>query len=202
MTDDTGKQGTGSKNPDNAPDLNELARRLLDLWQDQLTAIAANPDLAAQAVRLMAAMPLPGMWLSQSEQMKQGAGSDDDLTRAWASMTENWLSQDWWRGAPHGSANRASGNAGGHQESGGRHEKSSSSAGTKTAAAASEPGSGHLDELSRRLASIEQRLAELAEHKSKRKAAVKSGAPTAKPRRSSAANRSSGAGRADRGDSD
>jgi hypothetical protein len=186
MTDETGKQGAGSEKPDNAPELDELARRLLDLWQDQLTAVAANPDLAAQAARLMAAMPLPGMWLSQLGQMGQAGGSGDDLTKAWTRMTQNWMAQDWSKGMSHGSTDGAS-------------EKRDSSTGATTAAATSEPRGGDLDELGRRLAGIEQRLAELAQPKPKRTAAAKPRATAAKPRRTRTANRPGGSGGADEG---
>ena len=77
--------------------MEELARRLLDLWQDQLTAVAANPDLATQAARLMAAMPLPGMWLSHLGQMGSPIpGQEMDMTKIWAKMAQDWMAQDWF----------------------------------------------------------------------------------------------------------
>src|ERR1043166_1516758 len=47
-------------------DMPELARKLLDLWQDHLSALAQDPTLMAQALKLMAAYtpfpwPQPGM---------------------------------------------------------------------------------------------------------------------------------------------
>ena len=40
--------------------LQELARKLLDLWQDHLSALAQDPNLMAQALKLMAAYaPFP-----------------------------------------------------------------------------------------------------------------------------------------------
>jgi hypothetical protein len=189
MTDATGKQGVGGEKSDTAPELEELARRLLDLWQDQLTAVAANPDLAAQAARLMAAMPLPGMWLSQLGQMGQAGGSGDDLTKSWTRMTQNWMAQDWWKGTAHGSAN-------------GAQEGREPQAGAAPAAAASEPSRGNLDELGRRLAGIEQRLAELADSKPKRSPAAKPRTTAAKPRRPRAANAKGGSGGTDGGAAD
>jgi hypothetical protein len=41
---ETGPQGSAT----NAPDWSEIARKLLDLWQDHLSAVAADPDLTAQ----------------------------------------------------------------------------------------------------------------------------------------------------------
>ena len=38
-------------------DLAALAKRFLDLWQDQLTALAADPQLAAGMTRFLGALP-------------------------------------------------------------------------------------------------------------------------------------------------
>jgi len=38
------------------PDFAALARQYLDLWEDQLTAMAADPDLAEQSARFFEAM--------------------------------------------------------------------------------------------------------------------------------------------------
>ena len=42
------------------PDLASLAKRYLDLWQEQLTAMAADPDLAESMARLFAGLVPPG----------------------------------------------------------------------------------------------------------------------------------------------
>src|SRR6185436_1334336 len=45
-------------------ELQTLARKLLDLWQDHVSALAQDPTLMAQALKLMAAYapsPWPGM---------------------------------------------------------------------------------------------------------------------------------------------
>jgi hypothetical protein len=67
------------------PDLDALARRYLDLWQDQMTAMAGDPTLAAALGRLFetaaAAMPMNwfGAWLQAMQQaMRAGAASGDD----------------------------------------------------------------------------------------------------------------------------
>ena len=36
-----------------APDLEELARKTLELWQDQLSALAGDPEAGAAMVKLM-----------------------------------------------------------------------------------------------------------------------------------------------------
>jgi hypothetical protein len=176
MTDETGKPAGGSAKSDKAPELDELARRLLDLWQDQLTAVAANPDLAAQAARLMAAMPLPGMWLSQLGQMgggQTGWQSGEDLTKAWSKMTQDWMAQDWRKGEPGAGTTRAS-----PKEQSATRKAGEASAGAAPAAAAPQPGGGDLGELSRRLAGIEQRLEQLAEQSSTKPASARSGRRT------------------------
>lgn len=181
MTETPGKQAGAD-----APELEELARRLLDLWQDQLTAVAANPDLATQAARLMAAMPLPGMWLNQMGQMGAGpmggaAGAETDMTKIWAKMAQDWMAQDWFKGGQGAGTGP-------------------SQAGTKTAAAASGPGGGDLDELSRRLAGIEQRLGELAEQSGKPKRQLaKPKTAARKPRSPRAADPKGGSGSPDDG---
>jgi hypothetical protein len=43
-----------------SPDLASLAKRYLDLWQEQLTAMAADPDLAESLARLFAGLMPPG----------------------------------------------------------------------------------------------------------------------------------------------
>jgi hypothetical protein len=42
------------------PDLAALAKRYVDLWQDQLIALAAHPELAEGLARLLASFPQPG----------------------------------------------------------------------------------------------------------------------------------------------
>lgn len=181
-----------------APELDELARRLLDLWQDQLTAVAANPDLATQAARLMAATPLPGMWLSQLGQMGQAGanggalGGPGDMTKAWAKMTQDWMSQDWFKGVQ-------SGRSGERADPAAPKPSASVPPGAKTAATAPQPGGGDLGELSRRLAGIEQRLGELAEQSKPKSRATKSKTPASKPRRARAADPGSGSGGSDDG---
>src|SRR5215831_20247999 len=41
------------------PDLSALAKRYVDLWQDQLIALAAHPELAEGLARVLAAFPIP-----------------------------------------------------------------------------------------------------------------------------------------------
>ncbi len=43
------------------PDLSALAKRYVDLWQDQLIALAAHPELAEGLARVLAAFPIPAV---------------------------------------------------------------------------------------------------------------------------------------------
>jgi hypothetical protein len=55
------------------PDLAALARRYVDLWQDQLTAMAADPALAESTARLLAAL-VPAGWPPQPRSQDDDAG--------------------------------------------------------------------------------------------------------------------------------
>lgn len=156
---------------DGAPSLEELARRLLDLWQDQLGAAAANPDLATQAARLMAAMPLPGMWLGQMGQMGLNSGQAPpgsglggaEIAKNWAELARNWMDAVNQKGSGH--AGRTPDQAGATPPR------------PETPAAASQSRSLDMDELRTRLAGLEERLAELGSSKPKRKPTTKSASP-------------------------
>jgi hypothetical protein len=41
------------------PDIADLAKRYLDLWQDQMMALAADPDFAESVARLLSAWTMP-----------------------------------------------------------------------------------------------------------------------------------------------
>jgi hypothetical protein len=56
------------------PDLSALAKRYVDLWQDQLIAMAADPALAEGTARLLAAL-VPAGW---------PPGQTDEAGQAWA----------------------------------------------------------------------------------------------------------------------
>ncbi|HEV8015510.1 MAG TPA: hypothetical protein VGP48_08235 [Stellaceae bacterium] len=56
-----------------SPDLAALARRYVDLWQDQLTAMAADPALAESTARLLAAL-VPAGWPPQPRHQDDDAG--------------------------------------------------------------------------------------------------------------------------------
>jgi hypothetical protein len=115
------------------PDLDSLARRFLDLWQDQMTAMTADPEMAELMGRLMA-MTAPGMAafmpLAKGKGTGEGGPTDEDQREG----DTTTLSKRGKRKTPPG------------------------------AAAAPVPSGGDgldLDELARRLADVESRLARL-----------------------------------------
>jgi hypothetical protein len=57
------------------PELASLAKRYLDLWQEQLTAMAADPDLAESLARLLAGLAPPGWPQWPGAAARDGAAS-------------------------------------------------------------------------------------------------------------------------------
>ena len=122
----------GKKTGPETPSVEDLARRLMDLWQEQMAAIAADPDLMRQMAQMMAASPFPAMM----QGIMQGV-----LAATAKPAGQN--PYEWWK-QDHGAG-----------------AKPSAAARPAAAAAASEPGGGDLAELRRNLAGLEARLAEL-----------------------------------------
>ena len=114
-------------------ELQTLARKLLDLWQDHVSALAQDPTLMAQALKLMAAyapFPWPGMTPTG------GAGFAPN-------PFAGGLFPGFAPGFPFGGVAGAA------------------APGPAPAAAAPDAGAGAVGELSCRLAELEGRLAEL-----------------------------------------
>ena len=102
--------GMASDPDDNAQDFDRLARRYLDLWQSQLSGLAADPSLTEQIARLFAAA---NAQVASAIQAAQGAA----------------------------------------------HARSET--GTPTAAASPQHSADDLGELRKRVAALEERIAEL-----------------------------------------
>jgi hypothetical protein len=107
------------------PDFAALARQYLDLWEDQLTAIAADPDLAEQSARFFEAMT------------QLGKDANPMLSTNLAEFLQR---------AQTGNANA---------------KNTSTPDRTQTAAATSGDRDDRLDQLTRRLAAVEERLDQL-----------------------------------------
>ncbi|MGH6990916.1 MAG: hypothetical protein ACREFD_12460 [Stellaceae bacterium] len=71
------------------PDLAALAKRFLDLWQEEMTQLAADPELAHSISRFLKALP-PGLpfWPGFGERAEGGAGGADRAAAAAASSHE------------------------------------------------------------------------------------------------------------------
>ena len=132
------------------PDLDELAERYLDLWQDQMSALAGDPAFAEAMNRLMAAAGTAGSGMTAA-------------WAAWPAMMAGLM--------PAGTGERAVDGKG--EQSGDLKTENDSTRSARTAAAAT--ASGHsgpdLDEFARRLADLEERVAELESGARRRKQA-------------------------------
>ena len=67
---------------DAPPDLAALAKRFLDLWQEQVTALAGDPELARGMSRFLAAMPpgfplWPGAAVERAARAASAAAASD-----------------------------------------------------------------------------------------------------------------------------
>ncbi len=136
----TRKDGPG---PDPA-DLEGLARRFQDLWQEQLAATASDPEFMEMMGKWMGALAAGGMG-PPAPPPGTPAGPLDPA--AWMATMQRALAGAGTEGK--GGADDAS--------AGARSRK----AGAKAAAAASRTGHVDGDELERRLADLEQRVERL-----------------------------------------
>ena len=120
---------------EDAPDLEALAKRFLDLWQDQVAASVADPALAEWLSRFLAAPGGPGLapaGKSKAGKSKAGKSKDGETINDPTAFADIFAAMA--SGAAHGAA---------------------------PAAASSGAGDDRLDELSRRLADCEKRLSAL-----------------------------------------
>src|SRR5690606_10711372 len=124
------------------PELQELARRYVDLWQDQATALAADPAVAETLQRVMATFGVAASGLPAARQ-------------AWPAALASLMTAAQPQAGP-GNVGAA---AGKEQDKHGR--ASAATPGAAPAAAASAGGGTDLERLSQRLAALEQRLAAL-----------------------------------------
>jgi hypothetical protein len=120
-------------------ELEDLARRFLDLWQDQMSALADDPEYGEALSRLLAAMGVPS-----ADAPAAGRGWPDALAGLMQAA-----------GAP----------APGERKRGGAADLAETSrgaaAGAEAAAVASGDGGPDLDLLLGRLAALEARVAQL-----------------------------------------
>lgn len=140
-------------------ELEELARRYVDLWQDQMTALAADPEFAESLQKVMAAMGvaasgLPAMWSAWPAAMSTlMSAAQPGMTNPQGQETDE---------KPAGGKQNASGQAAGAGPSkAGPSKAGAGKAGAEAAAAASHGGGPDLGVLEERLAALEQRIRSL-----------------------------------------
>ncbi|GAB4394310.1 MAG: hypothetical protein Tsb0032_18280 [Kiloniellaceae bacterium] len=149
--DKSGEGADGAANSPEGDNLQELARRYVDLWQDQMTALASDPEFADSLQKVMAAMGvaaggLPAIWSAWPAAMSSVmAAAQPGMTNPQGQETH---------GAPTGGT-PAGGTPAGRQENG------AAAPGAAAAAAASHGGGADLGGLEERLAALEQRVREL-----------------------------------------
>tara|TARA_A100001037_G_C15113041_1_gene619979 strand:- start:447 stop:887 length:441 start_codon:yes stop_codon:yes gene_type:complete len=143
----------------NQPDFTTLARQYLDLWEDQLTAMAANPDLAEQTARFFDTMQQLGAIANPM--------AVPGLAAMMAQMTGPF-------GSPASSTT---------DQSDGPSDQPAAAAGTAAATATHTDRDQQLVELTRRLADVEERLRLLESgHRAARGKATKKPAATKRKR--------------------
>lgn len=124
-------------------DMDELARRYLDLWQDQVSALAADPELGAAVEKLMAGF----------------AAGPAAAWSAWPGILAGLMTGTAVDGQWDGRNSKARDEGGAD----GRFSKNGAApaAGASPAATAPDGGGADLGDIARRLALLEQRLAAL-----------------------------------------
>jgi hypothetical protein len=133
-----------------SPSLEDLARRLLDLWQEQMAAMAADPDLMRQMGLMMAASPFPAMLQGIIQGMMSEGMTAGGTPAARGNSASGPNPFDWWNANVPGNSDIS-------------RPAKQPEARPAAAAPASRTGGGELAELRRRLAGLEARLQELGE---------------------------------------
>lgn len=137
-------------------DLDELARRYLDLWQDQMTALAGDTEFAEALQQLMATMgqAAPAAW-SAWPAMMAGLTPGQQMGQSADGQTRNGA-----KGAKSQGAKSQGTKSQAHTQDRGSAQNPTAAG---SAAAAATPGGGvpDLDVFTRRLTALEKRVASL-----------------------------------------
>ena len=146
---------TKEKQAEPPEELEELARRYVDLWQDQMTALAADPEFAESLQKVMAAMGvaasgLPAMWSAWPTAMSTlMSAAQPGMTKPQGQETDEEPAGGKHNGSGPGTPKAGAGKEG------------TSETGAEAAAAASHGGRPDLGVLEERLAALEQRVRSL-----------------------------------------
>lgn len=145
--DDRSADAAASDRPPEPPELEALARRWLDLWQDHWAATAADPHAAAEMARLfrMMAGPLAPFAAAWGTPWSGAPGPTPPGTGAPGADPSSAM--DLWARAMAGAA--------------GGDAASAEAPGAAPAAAPPGDGAGGLAELADRLAAVERRIGQL-----------------------------------------
>jgi hypothetical protein len=129
------------------PDLDDLAKRYLDLWQEQLRAMASDPETVASVSRLFATMAGAA-----------GANDKSGATGGMPPMPTNPMA--WMTGLGMMPPQAASGGANPFDSVFAQFVQNAAqgSGGSAPAGASSDGGRDELHELKRRIAALEERL--------------------------------------------
>jgi len=129
------------------PDLDELAERYLDLWQDQMSALANDPEFAEVMNRLLAS----------------SAAAMPDMAAAWAAWPAMMAGLAAGGRTKDGESTEQTGTGPGGSPPGGEGDARAAEGPSGAEAAAVAPGHRGADlvELARRLAALEDRVAAL-----------------------------------------
>ncbi|WP_299395746.1 hypothetical protein [Pelagibius sp.] len=144
-------------------ELEDLARRYVDLWQDQMTALAADPDFAEAMQRVMASLGvtaagLPavwGAWPAAMASMLAAAQGGPPAGLQAAGLQAAGLQA---AGAAKAGGPEKDGARNGRREDVRGNDGSAGPAGPAPAAAASDGGGADLGVIAERLAALEQRI--------------------------------------------
>ncbi|HVM85057.1 MAG TPA: hypothetical protein VMW18_14295, partial [Candidatus Binatia bacterium] len=88
--------------------MEDLARRIMDLWQEQMAAIAADPDLMRQMAQVMAVSPFPAMMQGIVQGMLAATASHPGAVPGFTPPNP----YEWWK-ADHGAKSERSNTAAG-----------------------------------------------------------------------------------------
>jgi hypothetical protein len=129
------------------PDLDELAERYLDLWQDQMSALASDPEFAEVMNRLLAS----------------SAAAMPDLAAAWAAWPAMMAGLGAGKRTEDGKDAEQTDGGPGAAPTGRKGGARAAKGAPRAEAAAAAPGDRRADlvELARRLAALEDRVAAL-----------------------------------------
>ncbi|WP_244909347.1 hypothetical protein [Nitrospirillum viridazoti] len=146
--------------PGEPPSVESLARRYLDLWQDQWAAMAADPDMTGAFARLVRALGQATAWTAGGGQTAWPGGNPFAASGANPGAGA-WMGAPFFTPAafpwgPHASTPSTTDRTG-------HDTPAEAPPGPPAVGDASDGGDGRLAELAGRIATLERQLADLAQ---------------------------------------